>query len=89
MQGQVRQLAVVDMTKWKMGYDDMALKEQVGSGQFGVVVLAYLNREATSPTVSQYILKQTTPDGCPPTLLVAVKRYNGKKMPIDSCCCKA
>ena len=78
MQTQVKQVAGVDITEWKMSYDDMELKNQVGNGQFGAVVLAQLNREATSPTVTQYIQKQETPKGFPPTLLVAVKRYNGE-----------
>ena len=78
VQAQVKHLAAVDITEWKMSYDDMELKDQVGSGQFGVVVLAQLNREATSPTVTQYIQKQETPEGFPPSLLVAVKRYDSE-----------
>ena len=78
MQTQVKQVADMDIAEWKMSYDDITLKSQVGSGQFGAVVLAQLNREATSPTVTQYIQKQETPEGFPPSLLVAVKRYNGE-----------
>ena len=69
------------VTKWEMSYDDMALKNQVGSGQFGVVILACLKREATSPPVTEYILKHSTPDGRPSPLLVAVKQFSG-----ENCC---
>ena len=68
----------MDVTKWEMTYDDMALKKQVGSGQFGVVVLACLKREATSPPVTEYILQHTTTDSQTSPLLVAVKQFNGE-----------
>ena len=72
----------MDVSKWEMGYDDMTLKKQVGSGQFGVVILACLKREATSLPATEYILKHTTPDRKPPPLLVAVKQFSG-----ENCCC--
>ena len=71
----------MDITKWEMEYDDITLKNQVGSGQFGVVILACLKREATSSPVTEYIMKHTTPSGQPPPLLVAVKQFSG-----ESCC---
>ena len=81
----------MDVRKWKMDYDDMVLKWPVGSGQFGVVVLAYLKREAASPAVTQYITRQTAPDGRPPPRLVAVKRFSGEDLPTarEGCCCQA
>ena len=78
MQPPVQEVAAVDIAKWEMTYDDMTLKNQVGSGQFGVVILSCLKREATSPPVTDYILKHSTPDGRPPPLLVAVKQFTGE-----------
>ena len=84
MQPPVSKVAAVDITKWKMGYDDLTLKNQVGSGQFGVVMLAYLKREAKSRTVSEYISKQQkTPCSNPCPQLVAVKRIRGEALLAD------
>ena len=80
----MQEVATVDIIKWKMGYDDLALKNQVGSGQFGVVMLAYLKREAKSRTVSEYISKQqNAPCRNPCPQLVAVKRIRGETLLAD------
>ena len=74
----MQEVAAVDVTRWEMEYDDMVLKKQVGSGHFGVVMLACLKREATSPSVTRYISKHTILDGRPPPLLVALKQFSGE-----------
>ena len=80
----MQEITAVDITKWKMGHDDLALKNQVGSGQFGVVMLAYLKREATSCAVTEYISKQQkTPNSNPCPQLVAVKRFRGETLPAE------
>ena len=75
----------MDVRKWIMDYDDMVLKKPVGSGQFGVVMMAYLKREVASSAAIQYITRQTAraPDGRLPPQLVAVKRFSGEKLPTE------
>ena len=73
----------MDVRQWIMDYDDMVLKWPVGSGQFGVVMLAYLKREAASSAATQYITRQTAPDGRLPPQLVAVKRFSGESLPTE------
>ena len=79
MQPLVEEVAAVDVSKWVMGYEDLVLKKQIGSGQGGIVLLAYLNRESTSPTVVDYIGKQRALGSRSSYLLVAVKRFRGEK----------
>ena len=76
----MQERAAVDVSKWEMGYGDMVLKKQIGSGQEGIVLLAYLKREAVSPMVTDYIRKQSAPGGRPNYLLVAVKRFRGETL---------
>ena len=73
----------MDVRQWIMDYDDMVLKWPVGSGQFGVVVLAYLKREAASSAATQYITRQTAPGNRHSPLLVAVKRFSGENLPTE------
>ena len=35
----------MDVSEWVMGYEDLVLKKQIGSGQGGIVLLACLKRE--------------------------------------------
>ena len=74
MQPQVQEVAAVDITKWKMRYEDLTL---VGSGQYGMVMLGYLKKEATSSAVNEFIAKRITPDYHPTSLPVAVKQFKG------------
>lgn len=79
MQPLVQEVAAVDVAKWKMVYGDLALKKPVGSGQFGVVMLACLKEEGTSRSVTEYLSKQKNNPHSPAfPKLVAVKRFRGK-----------
>ena len=79
MQPLVQEVAAPDFSKWEMGYKDLVLKKQIGSGQGGIVLLGCLKREGTSKTVTDYIAKERLVSGCK-CLLVAVKRFRGETM---------
>ena len=70
----------MEFSAWKMRYGDLVLKKQIGSGQGGIVMLAYLKREAKSAVVTNYIRKESAPGGRPNYLLVAVKRFRGETL---------
>ena len=73
----MQEVAAPDFYKWEMGYKDLVLKKQIGSGQGGIVLLGCLKREGTSKTVTDYIAKERLVSGCK-CLLVAVKRFRGE-----------
>ena len=77
MQPPVQEVAAPDFYKWEMGYKDLVLRKQIGSGQGGIVLLGCLKREGTSKTVTDYIAKERLVSGCK-CLLVAVKRFRGE-----------
>ena len=81
MQPLVQEVAAPDFSKWEMGYKDLVLKKQIGSGQGGIVLLGCLKREGTSKTVTDYIAKERLVSGCK-CLLVAVKRFRGETVTV-------